>query len=60
MNEKPEHCLLDQERERLKKLPKERQEALAREVRACYPSIFGLADKLQAKPGARALLKKAF
>jgi hypothetical protein len=46
------------ERERLSKLPKEQQEALAREVRARYPNLFALADKLQAKPEAQKLLNK--
>jgi hypothetical protein len=59
MNQKPELSLLDQERERLKKVPKEQQETLAKEVRARYPNVFSLADKLQVKPEARALLKKA-
>ena len=58
-NQKPEPSLLDRERERLKKLPKEQQEALAREVRARYPNVFALTDKLQAKPWGQALLKNA-
>jgi hypothetical protein len=58
-NEKSETSLMDRERERLKGLPKEEQERLAREVKARYPNLFALADKLQANPGAQALLKKA-
>ncbi len=59
MNQKPEPSLIDRERERLGKLPKEQQQAMAREVRARYPNLFALANALQAKPDAQALLKKA-
>ena len=43
----------------LKLLPKEQQEQLAGEVRARYPNLFALAEKLQANPQAQALARKA-
>ena len=59
MNQEPGVSLMNRERERLRRLPKEQQEALAKQVRARYPNLFALADHLLAKPEAQALLKKA-
>ena len=58
-NQPPKASLLDQWRERLRALPKEQQEQLAQEVKARYPNLIAFTDKVQAKPQAQALLKKA-